>query len=122
MRRPGRRHHHAYLTDRVLLVEGDQHRYGTQIMLVGGTWQSRPLADPQHVDDRRRQIRLEPLADYLRRFERLYPKGVRTSSLSDRTRDRRDEGSSTSLDHSPVNPYNLHRNTGAGCIRSPPGR
>jgi hypothetical protein len=63
LRRPGRRHHHAYLTDRVPLAEGNQDRYGTQIMLLGGTWQSRPLADPQHVDDRRRQIGPEPLAD-----------------------------------------------------------
>jgi hypothetical protein len=43
-------------------------------MLVGGTWQSRPLVDPQHIDDRRRQIGLEPLADYIRRFEQLYPR------------------------------------------------
>jgi hypothetical protein len=39
-------HLHAYLTDRVLLAEGNQQLYGTQVMLVGGTWQPRPLADP----------------------------------------------------------------------------
>jgi hypothetical protein len=67
--------HHAYLTDRVLLAEGKQQLYGTQLMLVGGTWQPRPLADPDRVDDRRRQVGLEPLADYLRRFEQLSPQG-----------------------------------------------
>ena len=67
--------HHAYLTDRVLLAEGNQQLYGTQVMLVGGTWQPRPSADPDRVDDRRRQVGLEPLADYLRRFEQLSPQG-----------------------------------------------
>jgi len=67
--------HHAYLTDRVLLAEGNQQRYGTQFMLVGGAWQPRPLADPDRVDERRRQVGLEPLEDYRRRFEQLYSQG-----------------------------------------------
>jgi hypothetical protein len=65
----------AYLTDRVLLAEGNQQRYGTQFMLVGGSWQPRPLTDPDHVDERRRQVGLEPLADYRQRFEQPYPQG-----------------------------------------------
>ena len=44
--------HHAYLTDRVLLAEGGQQRYGTQFLVAGGRWQLRPLADPDRVDDR----------------------------------------------------------------------
>ena len=67
--------HHAYLTDRVLLAEGNQQRYGTQFRLVAGSWQPRPLIDPDRVDERRRQVGLEPLADYRRRFEQLYPQG-----------------------------------------------
>ena len=65
--------HHAYLTDRVLLAEGNQQLYGTQFMLVGGAWQPRPLAEPDRVDQRRRQVGLEPLADYRRSFEQLSP-------------------------------------------------
>jgi hypothetical protein len=67
--------HHAYLTDRVLLAEGGQQLYGTQFMLAGGTWQSRPLADPDRVDERRRQVGLEPLEDYRRRFKQPDPHG-----------------------------------------------
>jgi hypothetical protein len=67
--------HHAYLTDRVLLAEGNQQRYGTQFLLAGGSWRPRPLADPDQVDERRRQVGLEPLADYRQRFEQLHPEG-----------------------------------------------
>ena len=65
----------AYLTDRVLLAEGNPQRYGTQFRLVDGSWQPRPLTDPDQVDDRRRQVGLEPLADYRQRFEQLYAEG-----------------------------------------------
>jgi hypothetical protein len=67
--------HHAYLTDRVLLAEGGQQLYGTQLLVADGRWQLRPLADPDRVDDRRRQVGLEPLADYHRRFEELQLEG-----------------------------------------------
>jgi Family of unknown function (DUF6624) len=67
--------HHAYLTDRVLLAEGSQQLYGTQFLAAGGSWQLRPLADPDRVDDRRRQVGLEPLANYHRRFEELHLEG-----------------------------------------------
>jgi hypothetical protein len=65
----------AYLTDRVLLAEGNPQRYGTQFRLVGGSWQPRPLTDPDQVDERRRQVGLGPLADYRQRFEQRYPQG-----------------------------------------------
>jgi hypothetical protein len=73
--------HHAYLTDRVLLAEGDQQLYGTQFLLASGRWQPRPLADPDHVDDRRRRVGLEPLADYRRRFEQLDRQGGEDQAL-----------------------------------------
>jgi hypothetical protein len=71
----------AYLTDRVLLAEGNPQRYGTQFMVAGGSWQPRPLADPDQVDERRRQVGLEPLADYRQRFEQLYPQGGEGEAL-----------------------------------------
>ena len=51
----------AYLWDRVAVSSGKPQRYGTQF--DGGT-DLHPLEDPQNVDVRRKQLGLEPLADY----------------------------------------------------------
>ena len=56
------------LTGLVLLAVAIQ-LYATQFLVASGGWQLRPLADPERVDDRRRQAALEPSADYRRRFE-----------------------------------------------------
>jgi hypothetical protein len=54
----------AYLTDRVLLAAGKRQRFGTQFERAdGGSPVLRPLEDPEHVDERRRAVGLEPLAD-----------------------------------------------------------
>jgi len=58
----------AYLTDRVLLHEGGQQVYGTQVAGRGGRWVSRNLRDPDGVDERRAAAGLGPLAEYLARF------------------------------------------------------
>jgi hypothetical protein len=60
---------HAYLTDRVLLAEGRPQRYGTQFTFAGGAWRPSPLADPDRVDERRREVGLPSLDDYRRAFE-----------------------------------------------------
>lgn len=60
----------ALLTDRVLLAEGRPQRYGTQAILVDGRYQVRETEDPEHVDERRAAVGLEPLATYLERFNR----------------------------------------------------
>jgi hypothetical protein len=62
------RQHLAYLTDRVLLAEGKQQEYGTQVTSRGGRFVPRDLRDPGNVDTRRASMDLEPLADYLRGF------------------------------------------------------
>ena len=49
--------HLAYLTDRVCVGEGRPQIYGTQLEY--------PIADPEHVDERRAAIGLSALADYL---------------------------------------------------------
>jgi hypothetical protein len=49
----------AYLEDRVRVNEGRPQVYGTQY--------ERPIEDMAHVDARRAQVGLEPLAEYLRR-------------------------------------------------------
>jgi uncharacterized protein DUF6624 len=63
----------AYLTDRVLLAEGRPQRFGTQFEKnAAGKWVPKTLDDPQHVDDRRRAVGLEPLAEYARRMAEVY--------------------------------------------------
>jgi hypothetical protein len=58
----------AYLTDRVLLAEGEPQEYGTQVTVRGGQYEPRNLRDSDTVNERRAAVGLEPLADYLGRF------------------------------------------------------
>jgi hypothetical protein len=62
----------AYLTDRVLLAEGQPQRYGTQFSLIDGKCIPRPLEDEAHVDERRAAIGLPPLAQYLSESAAFY--------------------------------------------------
>jgi hypothetical protein len=55
----------AYLTDRVLLHEGQPQEFGTQAIARNGQWAPRLLRDPDGVDERRAAMSLGPLADYL---------------------------------------------------------
>ena len=60
----------AMLEDRVLMGRGHKQRYGTQLHTSHGTkaldvW---PIEDEANVDERRKAVGLEPLADYLTRF------------------------------------------------------
>jgi hypothetical protein len=65
----------AYLTDRVLLAEGKPQRFGTQFEKdPAGNWVPKKLADPDHVDERRKAAGLESLADYARRMSETYDK------------------------------------------------
>jgi predicted RNA-binding Zn-ribbon protein involved in translation (DUF1610 family) len=59
----------AYLTDRVLLAEGQPQVYGTQMTRRDGEWVPRNLGDPDGVDARRAAADLEPLAEYVRQFD-----------------------------------------------------
>jgi len=57
------------LEDRVLLYEGKKQIYGTQITRSpAGTPELWPIADEEHLDERRARVGLEPIADYLKRF------------------------------------------------------
>jgi hypothetical protein len=58
----------AYLTDRVLLAEGGQQVYGTQVRLEDGRVVPRDLRDPDGLDARRAAAGLEPFAEYARLF------------------------------------------------------
>ena len=65
----------AYLTDRVLLAEGKKQVYGTQFTLANGKCKPRPLEDEATVDQRRKEVGLPPLAEYLKEAEGFYGGG-----------------------------------------------
>ena len=70
----------AYLTDRVLLHEGQPQEYGTQAIARDGRFEARKLRDPDHVDERRASAGLSPLAGYLARMaEHHAPEPMRVS-------------------------------------------
>lgn len=60
----------ALLEDRVLMRRGKKQLYGTQMHTKHGSQslQVWPIEDEANVDARRKAMGLEPLADYLRRF------------------------------------------------------
>lgn len=61
----------AYLTDRVQLAQTLPQIYGTQVMYddVQRRASPRMLDDPDHVNERRAKVGLEPIEDYLKSFE-----------------------------------------------------
>jgi hypothetical protein len=61
--------HLAYLTDRVRMNEGRPQLFGTQVAdITKGVASPWPIEDEEHVDQRRANAGLEPLADYLNNF------------------------------------------------------
>lgn len=65
------RHHYALLYDRVMLPLTGKQRYGTQF-ICDVKWHPMPLEDPDHVDDLRKQVSLEPISDYSKQLIRDY--------------------------------------------------
>lgn len=51
----------AYLTDRVLLNEGEMQIYGTQWSVINGVSAYRPMIEPEKVNNRRKKMHLEEL-------------------------------------------------------------
>jgi hypothetical protein len=62
----------AYLTDRVLLAEGQPQEYGTQMEGREDGWTPRRLRDPEDVDKRRAAVSLGPLSEYITRMAHEY--------------------------------------------------
>jgi hypothetical protein len=62
----------AYLTDRVLVAENQKQRYGTQAHQVKGRYEPYPVEDETHVDQRRAEIGLAPLAEYMKQLRQVY--------------------------------------------------
>jgi len=61
----------AYLKDRVLVFSGKKQVYGTQLKKneITNKMELYDVEDEVHLDDRRKQIGLEPIAEYLKKFE-----------------------------------------------------
>ena len=55
----------AYLEDRVALNGGRPQTYGTQIGCVDGRAEPAELAEPESVEERRAEVGLQPLDEYL---------------------------------------------------------
>ena len=60
----------ALLEDRVLIRTGKRQVYGSQVARNSDTGQFylSPVADPDHLDERRARVGLEPIAAYLARW------------------------------------------------------
>lgn len=61
----------ALLEDRVALRQGKRQRYGSQISqnTMTGNYYVQPLEDPEHVNERRTSVGLEPLESYLKNWD-----------------------------------------------------
>jgi hypothetical protein len=63
----------ALTIDRILSEEGKNQLYGSQLSRI--KWQGKymyvidPIEDPEHVDQRRKEMDMEPMAGYARRFD-----------------------------------------------------
>ncbi|MER5890506.1 DUF6624 domain-containing protein [Streptomyces sp. NPDC001941] len=66
--------HLAYLTDRVLVADGQPQVYGTQYTEENGRLMPRPVRDPDHLDERRAAAGLESAAAYDQRMRQAYPR------------------------------------------------
>jgi hypothetical protein len=62
----------AYLTDRVRVGDCQKQIYGTQLRELNGRLDPREIEDRANVDERRKEMGLAPLADYLRMAEKTY--------------------------------------------------
>ena len=60
----------AYLTDRVLLAEGQPQEYGTQMWGTEDGWTPKNLRDPDNVEARRAAVSIGPLSEYVERISR----------------------------------------------------
>lgn len=62
----------AYLVDRIRVAEKQPQVYGTQLDQVDGKLKPKPIEDEEHVDERRKEVGLPPLSEYLRFAEEAF--------------------------------------------------
>jgi len=54
----------GYLWDRVALADKRPQRYGTQGQCIEGVWKPMDVEDPEHLDERRKALGMEPIAEH----------------------------------------------------------
>jgi hypothetical protein len=62
----------AGLTDRILVSQGKLQLFGTQFKEQGGRMIMVPVKDPQHLEQRRAQYLLPPMAEYRKTLRAIY--------------------------------------------------
>ncbi|MFM7459318.1 MAG: DUF6624 domain-containing protein, partial [Burkholderiales bacterium] len=62
----------ALLEDRLLLADNKPQRYGSQVDTAKDGVTLRLVEDEQRLDERRKEMGLEPICDYLNRFTKTY--------------------------------------------------
>lgn len=63
----------ALMDDRIRIRRGKKQLYGSQTLSINGKVYVYPIEDPEHVDERRANVNLQPLEDYLEIFGSSYP-------------------------------------------------
>lgn len=60
----------ALMEDRMIMDRGEKQKYGSQVQMLNRSevWTLYPIQDPENVNERRAEIGLEPLEDYLLNF------------------------------------------------------
>lgn len=62
----------ALMEDRILIDQGKKQKYGTQVVKDGnGKWVLLPVEMPEDLDERRSEIGLMPIQDYMKSFDPL---------------------------------------------------
>jgi hypothetical protein len=62
----------ATTIDRIQVREGKPQTYGTQFHEVNGELVPQPIEDEAHVDDRRKKVGLDTLAEYTAQMKQMY--------------------------------------------------
>ncbi len=72
------RKNYVYLLDWVKMVKGEAQVYGSQLRLnkEADIYEVYNLEDPEHVNERRSEIGLEPIEDYVQKVNAAYGKGT----------------------------------------------
>ena len=62
----------ALIVDKVLVSEGKPQRFGSQFDFAHGRGKMLPVEDPEHLDERRAQYLLPPMAEYKKMLAEMY--------------------------------------------------
>ena len=77
---------HAYLSDRVRINLGMKQKYGTQVEYNESkkTYEPYEMDNPEDVDARRKEMNLEPMANYIKKRNQKYDGSIKRKSKSRR--------------------------------------